>query len=58
MKLLIEASEIKISKIVHEYIDRLYFEIINSPSETLNTLKLVMRITHPMNAEYRAYNIN
>jgi hypothetical protein len=37
----LEASEMKTSEIVHEYIDRLYFELINFPSETFNTLKLV-----------------
>lgn len=37
----LEASEIKVSEIVHEYIDRLYFELIKFPSEIFNTLKLV-----------------
>jgi hypothetical protein len=37
----LEASEMKISEIVHEYIDRLYFELIEFPGETANTLKLV-----------------
>ncbi|WP_242873177.1 hypothetical protein [Clostridium magnum] len=37
----LEASEIKVSEIVHEYIDRLYFDLIKFPSEIFNTLKLV-----------------
>lgn len=37
----LEASKIKVSEIVHEYIDRLYFELIKFPSEIFNTLKLV-----------------
>ena len=37
----LETSEIKASEIVHEYIDRIYFELIKFPSETFNTLKLV-----------------
>lgn len=37
----LETSEIKASEIVHEYIDRLYFELIKFPSRTFNTLKLV-----------------
>ncbi|MBZ9689868.1 IS4 family transposase [Clostridium estertheticum] len=37
----LEASEIKASEIVHEYIDRLYFELVKFPSRTFNTLKLV-----------------
>jgi len=37
----LETSEMKISEIVHEYIDRLYFELIKFPSETFNTLQLV-----------------
>jgi uncharacterized protein (DUF2225 family) len=37
----LEASEIKVSEIVHEYIDRLYFELIKFPSGLFNTLKLV-----------------
>lgn len=37
----LEASEMKASEIVHEYIERIYFELIKSPSETFNTLKLV-----------------
>lgn len=39
----LEASEMKVSEIVHEYIDRLYFELIKSPNETFNTLKLVFK---------------
>ncbi|WP_263487241.1 IS4 family transposase [Clostridium estertheticum] len=37
----LETSEIKASEIVHEYIDRLYFELVKFPSRTFNTLKLV-----------------
>ena len=37
----LEASEMKLSEIVHEYINRLYFELIQFPNETFNTLKLV-----------------
>jgi hypothetical protein len=37
----LEASEMKISEIVHEYIDRLSFELIEMPSKTSNTLQLV-----------------
>ena len=36
-----EASEMKTSEIVHEYIDFLYFELIKFPSETFNILKLM-----------------
>ena len=35
------ASEIKVSEAVHEYIERLYFELIKFPCEIFNTLKLV-----------------
>ena len=31
----------KLSEIVHEYIDRLYFDLIKFPSKTFNNLKLV-----------------
>jgi transposase len=37
----LEASEMKVSEIVHEYIDRLYFDLIKFPSKTFNNLKLV-----------------
>jgi hypothetical protein len=37
----LEASEIKVSEIVHEYIDKLYFELIESPGQTFKTLQLV-----------------
>ena len=37
----LEASEIKVSEIVHEYIDRLYFELIESSSQTFKILQLV-----------------
>ena len=37
----LEASKIKVSQIVHRYIDRLYFELIKFPGEIFNTLKLV-----------------
>jgi transposase len=37
----LEASEMKVTEIVHEYIDRLYFDLIKYPSKTSNTLKLV-----------------
>ncbi len=36
-----EASELKIAEIVHEYIDRLYFELIAFPSKVSNSLGLV-----------------
>ena len=39
----LEASEMKISEIVHEYIDRLYFDLIKFPSKTLNNLKSVFK---------------
>ena len=39
----LEASEMKISEIVHEYIDRLYFDLIIFPSKTFNNLKLVFK---------------
>jgi hypothetical protein len=39
----LEASEMKVSEIVHEYIDRLYFELIQFPIETLNTLMLIFK---------------
>jgi len=37
----LEASEIKVSEIVHEYIERLYLELIKFPNEIVSTLKLV-----------------
>lgn len=37
----LEASEMKISEVVHEYVDRLSFELIEMPSKTFNTLQLV-----------------
>ncbi|MCB2323732.1 IS4 family transposase, partial [Clostridium tagluense] len=37
----LEASEIKVSGIVHGYIDRLYFDLIKFPSRTLNNVKSV-----------------
>jgi len=37
----LEASEIKTCEIVHEYIDRLYFELIKFPNKIFNTLKLI-----------------
>jgi len=39
----LEASEIKTCEIVHEYINKLYFEIIKSPNEIFNTLKLIFK---------------
>lgn len=39
----LEASEMKVTEIVHEYIDRIYFDLIKLPSETSNTLKLVFK---------------
>ncbi|WP_155242025.1 hypothetical protein [Clostridium pasteurianum] len=39
----LEVSEMKVSEIVHEYIGRLYFELIKFPNETFNTLKLVFK---------------
>ena len=39
----LEASEVKTSEIVHEYIDRLYFDLIKFPIEIFNTLKLVFK---------------
>ena len=39
----LEASEMKVSEIVHEYIDRLYFDLIKFPSKTLNNLKSVFK---------------
>lgn len=39
----LEASEMKISEIVHEYIDRLYFDLIMFPSKTFNNLKSVFK---------------
>jgi len=38
-----EASEMKISEIVHEYIDRLYVDLIKFPSKTFNNLKSVFK---------------
>lgn len=37
----LEASEMKVSEIVHEYIDILYFDLIKFPNKTFNNLKLV-----------------
>ena len=37
----LEASEIKVSEIVHEYIERLYLELIRFPGEVFKTLKSV-----------------
>ena len=37
----LEASEINLSEIIHEYIDRLYFELIESPGQTFKILQLV-----------------
>jgi len=37
----LEASEMKVSEIVHEYIDRLYFDLIKFPNKVFNTLKLI-----------------
>ena len=39
----LEASEMKVSEIVHEYIDRLYFDLIKFPSKTFNNLKSVFK---------------
>jgi len=39
----LEASEMKVAEIVHEYIDRIYFDLIKFPSGTFNTLKLVFK---------------
>jgi hypothetical protein len=39
----LEASEIKTCEIVHEYINRLYFEIIKFPNEVFNTIKLIFK---------------
>jgi hypothetical protein len=39
----LEASEMKVTEIVHEYIDRIYSDLIRFPSETSNTLKLVFK---------------
>jgi hypothetical protein len=37
----LEASDIKTCEIVHEYIDRLYFELIKFHNYIFNTLKLL-----------------
>ena len=37
----LEASEMKVSEIVHGYIDRLYFDLIKFPSRTFNNVKSV-----------------
>ena len=37
----LEASEIKTCEIVHEYIGRLYLELIKFPNYIFNTLKLI-----------------
>jgi hypothetical protein len=39
----LEASEMKVSEIVHEYINRLYFDLIKFPSKTFNNLKFVFK---------------
>ena len=39
----LEASEMKVAEIVHEYIDRLYFDLIKFPSKTFNNLKSVFK---------------
>ena len=39
----LEASEMKVSEIVHEYIDRLYFDLVKFPSKTFNNLKSVFK---------------
>ena len=33
----------KVTEIVHEYIDRLYFDLIKFPSKTFNNLKSVFK---------------
>jgi hypothetical protein len=39
----LEASEMKVSEIVHEYIDSLYFDLVKFPSKTFNNLKSVFK---------------
>ncbi|MBZ9618543.1 hypothetical protein [Clostridium estertheticum] len=39
----LEASEMKVSEIVHEYIDILYFDLIKFPNKTFNNLKSVFK---------------
>lgn len=39
----IEASEIKVAEIIHEYIERIYMEFIKFPYRTISTLKLIFK---------------